>query len=205
MFQKLVSFTKKVADLPDQPTLDPSSLKAQFDAAPDEVRTYLNNLIDALKLTTSGDSGAKNIGATTISGLTGNDVQTILESINSRMYYVVEQGTNGNGTYRKYSDGTMECWNTFNYTSVDPAAVANTSFNGSTYYYVPGNWTYPASFLSGSSVSVLFSGDLGGLQPETHIVYPNDNTKCSIESGILGVSPSGKTLKQSLYARGVWK
>lgn len=83
MFQKLVSFTKKVADLPDQPTLDPASLKAQFDAAPDEVRTYFNNLIDALKLTTSGDSGAKNIGATTVSGLTGNDVQTLLESLNT--------------------------------------------------------------------------------------------------------------------------
>jgi hypothetical protein len=45
------------------------------------LKDAFNTLIDALKLTTSGDSGAKNIGATTISGVTGTDVQTILESL----------------------------------------------------------------------------------------------------------------------------
>jgi hypothetical protein len=81
MFEKLVSFTKKVADLADRPSLNSSELKAQFDAAPDEVRQYLNKLVDALQKTTAGDSGAKNVGATSISGLTGNDVQTLLESL----------------------------------------------------------------------------------------------------------------------------
>jgi len=83
MFQKLVSFTKKVADLPDKPSLNPAELKAQFDAAPDEVRESLNKLIDALQKTETGDSGAKNIGATNISGLTGADVQTLLEALAS--------------------------------------------------------------------------------------------------------------------------
>jgi hypothetical protein len=83
MFEKLVSFTKKVADLADKPALNPTELKAQFDAAPDEVRTYLNKLIDALKSTTAGDSGAKNTGATTITGLTGTDVQSLLDSLNT--------------------------------------------------------------------------------------------------------------------------
>lgn len=76
-------FTKKVADLADKPTLNPNELKAQFDAAPDEVRQYLNKLIDALMRTTAGDSGAKNIGATSINGLNGNDLQTMLESVAS--------------------------------------------------------------------------------------------------------------------------
>jgi hypothetical protein len=80
-FEKLDSFSKKVSDLADKPSLTPTALKAQFDAAPDEVRVYLNALIDALKKTTSGDSGAKNIGATSITGLTGSDVQTILGSL----------------------------------------------------------------------------------------------------------------------------
>lgn len=48
MFNKLTAFTKKVADLADKPTLNATDLKAQFDAAPNEVRTYLNNLIDDL-------------------------------------------------------------------------------------------------------------------------------------------------------------
>jgi hypothetical protein len=83
MFEKLVSFTKKVSDLADKPSLNSNELKAQFDAAPDEVRTYLNKLVDALTKNTGGDSGAKNIGATNITGLTGMDVQTLLESLKS--------------------------------------------------------------------------------------------------------------------------
>lgn len=81
MFQKLLAFTKKVADLSDRPALNPVELKAHFDAPADEVRLALNSLIDALKKTTAGDSGAKNIGATSIDGLVGNDVQTLLENL----------------------------------------------------------------------------------------------------------------------------
>lgn len=81
MFEKLNGFTKKVADLADRPTLNSAELKAQFDAAPEEVRVYLNKLIDSLKKTTSGDSGAKNIGASAIEGLTGTDIQTLIESL----------------------------------------------------------------------------------------------------------------------------
>jgi hypothetical protein len=84
-FEKLLSFAKKVSDLSDKPALTPTALKAQFDAAPDELRESFNALIDALKKTTSGDSGAKNIGATTITGLSGTDVQTILASMKTYM------------------------------------------------------------------------------------------------------------------------
>lgn len=84
MFQKLESFTNKVSYLADKPNLSPTELKAQFDAAPDEVRQYLNGLIDALKKTEAGDSGAKNIGVTTIPGEVGNDVQALLENLSSK-------------------------------------------------------------------------------------------------------------------------
>lgn len=56
-------------------------IKQAFDSRGNELKTALNNLIDALNATTSGDSGAKNIGATSIAGLTGNDVQTLLEAL----------------------------------------------------------------------------------------------------------------------------
>jgi hypothetical protein len=86
MFEKLNSFTKDVSDLADHPIIDPVVMKAQFDAAPNEVREYLNKLIDVLLRTTAGDSGAKNIGATNITGLTGTDVQTILEDLTTKTY-----------------------------------------------------------------------------------------------------------------------
>lgn len=82
-FQKLLNFTTKVADLADQPALTTADLKAQFDAAPDEVRVYLNTLIDALGSTTDSDSGADGIGVTPIDGLTGSTVQTLFESVKS--------------------------------------------------------------------------------------------------------------------------
>jgi hypothetical protein len=80
-FKKLTAFTKDVSDLADDVQGNPADLKAYFDAAPEELRTYFNNLIDALKSTASGDSGAKNTGATAITGLTGTDVQSLLESL----------------------------------------------------------------------------------------------------------------------------
>jgi hypothetical protein len=83
LFQKLLAFTKKVSDFADHVTGNAAANKAQFDAAPEELRGSFNSLIDALKSTASGDSGAKNIGATAIAGLTGTDVQSLLESLKS--------------------------------------------------------------------------------------------------------------------------
>lgn len=67
--EKLSAFTKKVADLADKPnaTMSAAEVKAHFDAAPDEVRVYLNKLIDVLQSVVDGDSGADNIGVTPIS------------------------------------------------------------------------------------------------------------------------------------------
>lgn len=113
MFEKLVSFTKDVSDLANQPALDAVALKAQFDAAPDEVRTYLNQLIDALLKNTAGDSGAKNIGATNITGLTGLDVQTLLESLKTyvdRAQASETEATLQNGWQNAYSDQKARYW-----------------------------------------------------------------------------------------------
>jgi hypothetical protein len=93
-FNKLNAFTKKVADAADQLTGNPAEAKALFDAAPEELRTYFNNLVDALKSSASGDSGAKNLGASGISGLTGNDVQTLLQNLKTIVDGKVDAGTN---------------------------------------------------------------------------------------------------------------
>ena len=93
-FNKLNAFTKKVADAADQLTGNPAEAKALFDAAPEELRTYFNNLVDALKSSASGDSGAKNLGASGISGLAGNDVQTLIQNLKTIVDGKVDAGTN---------------------------------------------------------------------------------------------------------------
>jgi hypothetical protein len=81
--EKLETFTKKVGDLADKPnqTMSAAQVKAQFDAAPDEVRVYFNQLIDDLQSVVDGDSGADNINVTAIAGLTGTTVQSLLEAL----------------------------------------------------------------------------------------------------------------------------
>jgi hypothetical protein len=118
-FNKLDAFTQKVADAADQIVGNPTAAKAIFDAAPEQLRTYFNNLIDALKSTSDTDSGAKNLGAKAITGLTGTDVQSLLEDLTAKTYQAspniqiptyfngwVENSV-GSGFYWKDKDNTV--------------------------------------------------------------------------------------------------
>jgi hypothetical protein len=81
--EKLLAFTSKVGDLADKPnaTMTAAQVKAQFDAAPEELRVAFNQLIDDLQSVVDGESGADNIGVTPITGLTGITVQELLEAL----------------------------------------------------------------------------------------------------------------------------
>lgn len=80
---KLNAFTKKVQDLADKPnsTMSAAEVKAQFDAAPNELRLAFNQLIDDLGSVVDGDSGADNVAVTAIAGLTGLTIQAVLEEL----------------------------------------------------------------------------------------------------------------------------
>lgn len=184
MFEKLVSFTKKVADLADRPSLDPTALKAQFDAAPDEVRVYLNKLIDSLIKTTAGDSGAKNIGVTSIAGVTGNDIQTILEGL------VITSGSNENGKFIKYPDGTMIC-----YGSV--AAIAGTGIK------TISGITYPVPFVGGTPDVNLTHRSISGKFADHYVLDPTTTTFGIVHQGVGGVDLTGTLF--TWQAIGRWK
>jgi hypothetical protein len=165
MFEKLVSFTKKVADLADRPSLNSSELKSQFDAAPDEVRVFLNKLIDALKSTATGDSGAKNVGATSISGLTGTDVQTLLENLNTKMNDTavqfqtptflngwVENSPSNPARYWKTKDGMVH----FEFAIKDGAAGNNVVVMNFPTGYRPSGAIQMTGFLDNGSKIVVY-------------------------------------------------
>lgn len=81
---KKTTFTFNHADQVDNyaETVGNSAIvKSNFDSRAAELLTYINQIYDALQATTDGASGADQIKATAISGLTGDTVQELLEAI----------------------------------------------------------------------------------------------------------------------------
>lgn len=84
-----------------------ATLKAKFDEIGKTMLALgsFNDLIDALESVTDGSSGADNIGATAVSGLTGGTVQAILESLKAAIdAAILGQITDGTITDAKLSD-----------------------------------------------------------------------------------------------------
>jgi hypothetical protein len=71
---------------PSADGVDAETLQKRFDAAAKEVvGPALNALIDALAATTADDSGAANVGVEAITGVTGANVQAILEDLKEQI------------------------------------------------------------------------------------------------------------------------
>lgn len=96
MLQKLNAFTKKVADLPDKPNLNPAELKAQFDAAPEELRQSFNNLVDALNTQEGLTTFTPQNGWVSYSGSDGAYYKDSLGVVH--LYGRFMNGTTTNGT-----------------------------------------------------------------------------------------------------------
>jgi hypothetical protein len=127
------------------------------------------------------------------------------EESDVKFVYATEKGSNANGEYIKWSNGILECWKTDVFASTAMNAWVATPVAGSTYYAMPGTWTFPQPFKVGATVHVFASGDINGYAPETHKAHHTDHTKCSTEAGAFGVDVRGFAVKRHLYARGVWK
>lgn len=94
---------------------------------------------------------------------TGNNiVGTVSQAAGVPTGAILERGFNGNGSYTKYADGTLECWVFFlgNYQGTPPTPATLI------------NWTFPAAFAGFSS-----SANPGGIVVQAGICYPtaNDN------------------------------
>jgi hypothetical protein len=128
------------------------------------------------------------------------------DNFNQQYAMVIETGSTANGNYRKYSDGTMECWLTW--TGITNTIPWSTQAAGaSTYYYSNGTWVFPKAFKTGSIVTVMASGRIAVDYPQTFLAWHNNETKCNTHVGVFGIdirSGTG-TAYQSWFARGQWK
>jgi hypothetical protein len=81
--QILDSFTFNHKDQVDKlyETKTATQVKEAFDSRGEDLQTKFNNAVTTLKSVTDSDSGADNIGVTSIPGVTGSTVQAILESL----------------------------------------------------------------------------------------------------------------------------
>lgn len=71
---------------------------------------------------------------------------------------VIEQGTSGIWTYRKWDSGIAECWGSYS------SSVAITTAFGSWYYKTIGNISFPSGlFSSAPIVNATKNGDANGL------------------------------------------
>ena len=75
------AFTKRLADLPDQPNMQAAELKTYFDSSPEELRQALNRLCDAL-----GEfSAAAKLGYTASAGVPAQTVQDAIENVQKQV------------------------------------------------------------------------------------------------------------------------
>lgn len=81
--QKMGNFTFNHVNQTDELGLTADEAKEKFDSRGEELKTALNNAVDALNATADGNSGADNVGATPVEGWPGSSVQAIMESAKS--------------------------------------------------------------------------------------------------------------------------
>lgn len=99
---------------------------------------------------------------------------------------IIEYGTNSNGTFIKFGDGTMICWVE---QSVSLVGAAWTS-NGAYTYCNLGGFTLPAAFVSTPRVVAgsFSDGDVGGRA--SYLAYAANATTTQIASGGYLASPN---------------
>ena len=90
------------------------------------------------------------------------DIIFLYETVNSLPYklplsklgIIIESGSNSNGTWIKFSDGTMIC---SYYNNSFSCNITNAALGG--YRSTGMSWNFPAQFLSGTIPVVIGSGD----------------------------------------------
>ena len=114
---------------------------------------------------------------------------------------VIEHGTSGIWTYRKWSDGTAECW------ALQKKSFTMTSGYGTDEYYSSGSETFPSGlFKSGTQPAVIMSRQgQEGAGLVSCSVYSVSNTTMSYFVFNSGAVYNPAPLGLAIHVFGVWK
>jgi hypothetical protein len=119
---------------------------------------------------------------------------------------IIEVGENSNGTWIKWSDGTMVHYNQKKTISGYTDNVSLVSGLYYSYYDLSNNY-FPSNFLAGTIPAVVMSQDQPGALPETYVIYNVANDKYSIEFGKIASSVYNplSISEYAIIAIGRWK
>lgn len=117
--------------------------------------------------------------------------------MSSEYDYIVEQGTSGIWTYRKWNSGIAECW----VSAYGVGSTAMTTQEGYGYYAPLASYNFPTSFFN-AIPSVHVTGDMLGALGGFSV----SNTSSTGVAGYWWATRSvTKTCYLNIYAKGTWK
>ena len=108
-------------------------------------------------------------------------------------------GSNANGEYVRFADGTQICW--LQETNV-AVSLGSTVVQGLTIYWANRTWTFPAAFVSTPGVHILFDGDSTVERPGIEIAPPGTT---SIIYSVTSLKNPTSLRYVSAFAIGRWK
>ena len=145
-----------------------------------EVSVYHDNSVK-LQTTATG---------VTVTGATNSTVMPTFGGV-----AIVAKGTNSNGSYTKWADGSMICEATKSTSQQNNGATA-----GAFYYSNSNTWTYPVAFnATPRIVTNTRGGHWNAIASKTHA---EGSTSCSFNT--LSINSTGNAQEVSLLAYGTW-
>ena len=127
------------------------------------------------------------------------NVKKVLEKLlSTRM--VIESGTDGIWTYRKWSDGTAECWGR-------SAPVTYTHTTASGYgYYTSANFDLPTGLFQTVEVGIADRLQGTGSTPSNTLITINVRELTTTNFGVWvqSASTGSQSLAISMYVKGTW-
>ena len=110
---------------------------------------------------------------------------------------VVEEGTDGIWTYRKWNSGVAECWTYFRY-----ANLAMTTAEGYGYYAALKTENFPTDLFKTSAPVVTLGAELNGSLGGFAI---NNTSKSSISGYFWATKSATRTVYLHVHAIGNWR
>ena len=122
------------------------------------------------------------------------------------MVRVVETGTSGIWTYRKWSDGTAECWGKTSAASIPSTDSEWTTWSGIRWNTAAAAENYPYAINFISAPIVIVDVEAGNFPGWYYHSYNNSTSNTgSVQIACIQIPPGGITVSVHFYAIGKWE